>query len=186
MWGMMIVWLVNPSFAQHGTDTGKTTLSIVSEWWVLVVKTFGIDFGTISPAKTNKTLTGTIDWNGGYLTVEDTIANTNWYVTVDATNMLMSWNSSTTISDWLLTMTSVWWAWAVTALSGWSTSEIIWVANTNVNFSGSNGFTVIQRTSFASGKIGLYGIQPSFKLNLPAFTPIWSYLGDFVATIYKS
>lgn len=182
----MIIGLVNPTFAQYGSDTGKTTLNIESKWWVLIVKTFGIDFGTVWPSTIDRMLTWTIVWNGWYITVQDTLAESDWYVTVDATNMIMSGNSGTTIADGLLNMTSIWWTAAVTTLSGWSTTEIAWVANTNVDFSGSNWYTVIERIGVSSGRIGKYGIQPTFKLNLPAYTPIWSYLGDFVATIYKN
>lgn len=182
---VMVAWLTCNTFAQYGTDTWKTTLRIVSEWWVLVVKTFGIDFGIVWPSINNRSLSWTILGNGWYITVEDTVAESNRYVSVDATNMIMSWNSGTTIADGLLTMTSVWWTPAVTTLSWWNTTEIAGVANVNVNFSGSNSFTVVQRTWISSWRIGKYGIQPSFKLNLPGYTPIWSYIGDFVATIYK-
>lgn len=184
MLAAIILSASHQTFAQYGTDSWRTTLQVTGKLWVLEVKTFGIDFGESTTPTSNIELSGTIIGNGGYISVFDTIASSNRYVIVDATNMTMSWNSWTIIQDGLLRMTSVWWAGAVTTLNGWSTSEIVWVTNSNVNFTGSNGFTVIQRTSFASWRVGKYWIQPTFKLDLPAYTPVGNYIGDFVATIY--
>lgn len=175
---------VNQSHAQVSSDEWDTKLNIVSEWWTLTVKTFWINFGTVAPSSSARLLTGTISGNNGYITTEDTLAGLNRYVTASASNMVKSWAASIIIANWNLTMTSFWWAAAVTTLSWLSTTEIVGVANSGVNFSGTNNYSIIQRTSFASGIIWKYGIIPTFKLNLPWYTPIGTYLGDFTVSLY--
>ncbi len=173
--------------AQYATDQGDTKLTIVSEWWELVVSTFDIDFGTVTSSANDRLATGTIVGNQWYIVTKDTLASKVRYVTIDATNIVWSgasWTGVKVIKDSKLTMTSIWGAAAITVLSWNATPEVVGVTQTAVNFSGSAGYTIMERTSVTSGILGKYGIIPTFKLTIPGYTPVGAYLGTIEVSLY--
>lgn len=173
--------------AQYSSDQWDTKLNIVSEWWELLVNTFDIDFGNVSSSATDRLVSGAIVGNQWYIITKDTLANKLRYVTIDATDMIGSGSGGTwvrVIKDSKLVMTTTWWTSAITVLSGNATTEIRGVAQTDVNFSGSNGYTIMERIAFTSWITGKYGVIPMFKLTIPGYTPVGSYVGTIEVSLY--
>lgn len=184
---MVSMFGLNTVNAQYSSDQWDTRLTIVSEWGELLVNTFDVDFGNVASSATDRLTTGTIVGNQWYIITKDTLANRVWYVTIDATDMIGSGSNGTwakVIKDNKLVMTAVWGTSAITVLSGNATTEIRGVAQTGVNFSGSNGYTIMERTAFTSGITGRYGIIPTFRLTIPGYTPVGSYLGTIEVSLY--
>jgi hypothetical protein len=181
--GTTYIWTYHfTEFGDAGDPTDTAVSLEVTPGSVTISAPTTIDFGTLSTSTSSTVQTVDLESGSDYFSIEDLASeDTGYYITLSAGDLTDGGN---TIASTNFTINLE--GRSVTTFSTDPSGAPSIPADLFDPLSGDNpinGLTILERTSSVNGVIGEYGIQPLFKLTVPAYTALGSYTGTFTMTL---
>ena len=165
-----------------GCDT-TTTVSVTITWWTLCIGSSGaINLGTFSALATSQTVTGA--FVTGYFYVEDLKgADSGYYTTVQMSGHMVGtgWAVISWSNVYMQSSTTP------TLLNGRANSRVI-VRAGMASFQSLDTARQLILRSGANNQwlLSMYWVLPTVQVIIPAYTPVGTYVGTIVYTLYEN
>lgn len=168
-----------------GTCSTTTTVRVTISWWNICIGSSGVfDFGNFMVSSFEQTVSGA--FATGYFFVDDLKgADSGYYTTVQMSGHLVvsGWSAVISWSNVYLRTSSA----TPTLLQGQPNAGVIIHAAATWFQSLDAARQLILRNVWANnGVISMYWTLPLMQLVIPAYQPVWVYVGTMVFTLYEN